>query len=78
MINEVIIDGIKYVAVDAVDEENTVYGFHCADCDIYKTKPPRNMAQVPLCCEEEYRQVNESCSQQECNGIKRIWKKKED
>lgn len=74
MINEVIIDGIKYVAVDEKFKEGD---FSCRDCDIYKAKVPQNMGQLPLCCEDEYCQVNESCCEQNYNGIKRIWKKED-
>lgn len=78
MINEVTIDGIKYVAVDEKINGNLDLDFSCRDCDIYKARVPQNMAQLPLCFEDEYCKVNESCCEQDCNGIKRIWKKKED
>lgn len=66
----VVIHGIKYKAVDSKRKRIT-----CWDCDIYKAKIPQNMVQLPLCCEDEYKKVNESCCEQFEKGIKRIWKK---
>lgn len=68
----VVIHGVKYKAVDS--KRNRV-DFTCKDCDIYKAKVPQSMMQLPLCCEEEYIKVNESCCEQFEKGIKRIWKK---
>ena len=39
MINEVVIQGIKYKAVDIKTEQ---VDFTCKDCDIYKAKIPQN------------------------------------
>lgn len=70
--NTVVIHGIKYKAIDSKLE----YGNStCGDCDIYIAKIPQFMMSVPLCCEEEYIKVNESCCEQFEKGIKRIWKK---
>jgi hypothetical protein len=68
----VVIHGIKYKAVDS---SLLFCNFTCCDCDIYKAKIPKSMMQLPLCCEEEYIKVNESCREQFDKGIKRIWKK---
>lgn len=73
MINEILIDGIKYIAVD--EKFNEALNSLCRDCDIYKARIPQNLAQLPLCFEDEYFQANESCYEQACKGIKRIWKK---
>lgn len=40
MTNEVVINGIKYVAVDEEPKEGN---FSCGDYDIYKAKVPQNM-----------------------------------
>lgn len=72
MKNTVVIHGVKYAAVDSKGE---LTDFTCADCDIYKVKIPQNMGQLPLCCEDEYKKVNDSCCKQFDKGIKRIWKK---
>lgn len=71
MKNTVVIHGIKYKAVDSKREDD----FTCKDCDIYKARIPQSMRMLPLCCEEEYIKVNESCCEQFEKGIKRIWKK---
>lgn len=68
----VVIHGIKYKAVDSNIEETD---FTCGCCDIYKAKIPKSMMSLPLCCEEKYIKVNESCCEQFEKGIKRIWKK---
>lgn len=68
--NTVVIHGVKYKAVDSKRKRIT-----CKDCDIYKAKMPQNMGQLPLCCEDAYKKVNDSCCEQFENGIKRIWKK---
>lgn len=68
----VVINGIKYKAVDS---SLLFCDFTCGDCDIYKTKIPQSMMQLPLCCEDEYKKVNESCREQFEKDIKRIWKK---
>lgn len=70
--NTVVIHGIKYKAVDSNRKKTD---FTCGDCDIYKAKIPQNMVQLPLCCEDEYKKVNESCCEQFEKGIIRIWKK---
>ena len=72
MKNTVVIHGVKYKAVDS---KRKLVDFTCKDCDIYKTKIPQNMGQLPLCCEDEYQKVNESCCEQFDKGIARIWKK---
>ena len=66
IINEIVIHGIKY---QAVDERLGDCNFTCKDCDIYKA-----MGQLPLCCEDKYIIVNKSCCKQYEKGIKRIWK----
>ena len=66
----VVIHGVKYKAVDTKRKD-----FTCKDCDIYKAKIPQNMVQLPLCCEDKYQKVNESCCEKFEKGIKRIWKK---
>lgn len=71
MINEVVIHGVKY---KAVDNEREQVDFTCKDCDIYKAKKPQNPWQLPLCCEDKYKKVNDSCCEQFDNGMKRIWK----
>ena len=72
IINEIVIHGIKY---QAVDERLGDCNFTCKDCDIYKAKIPQNMVQLPLCCVDKYIIVNKSCCKQYEKGIKRIWKK---
>jgi hypothetical protein len=69
MIDEVMINGIKYIAVDEEPKEGN---FSCKDCDIFKAQVPKNRMQIPLCVENE---VNEYCYELECRGIRRIWKK---
>ena len=44
MINEVVIHGVKYKAVDNKREQ---VDFTCKDCDIYKAKIPQNPWQLP-------------------------------
>lgn len=72
MKNIVVIHGVKYKAVDNKRES---IDFICGDCDIYKAKIPQSMMQLPLCCEEKYQKVNDSCREQFEKGMKRIWKK---
>lgn len=72
MKNTVVIHGIKYKAVDSKRKR---VGFTCKECDIYKARIPYSMRILPLCLEEEYIKVNESCCEQFDKGIKRIWKK---
>lgn len=72
MKHTIVINGIKYVAVDTPLTDD---GFGCRDCDIYKAKIPQSMMQLPLCCEDEYQRVNDSCCEQLERGISRIWKK---
>ena len=62
------INGIEYIPVDTPMEDC------CANCDIYKARPPQHMTQYPLCCDEENIKVNQSCCFQAAKGIKRIWK----
>ena len=71
MINEVVIHGVKYKAVDFKIEQ---VDFTCKYCDIYMAKIPQN-AQPPLCCEDKYKKVNDSCCEQFEKGIHRIWKR---
>lgn len=68
----IVINGVKYKAVDS---KSLSCDFTCGDCDIYKAKIPKSMMSLPLCCEEEYIKVNESCCEQSEKGITRIWKK---
>ena len=70
MKNTVVIHGIKYKAVDSKRKQVT-----CKDCDIYNAEIPHPMRILPLCLEDEYIKVNESCCEQFEKGIKRIWKK---
>ena len=72
MIQTIVINGIKYKAVDS---SLLFCNFTCGECDIYKAKIPQSMMQLPLCCEEEYINVNHSCCEQFEKRIKRIWKK---
>lgn len=68
----VIIHGVKYKAIDEPLDKTK---FRCADCDIYKAKIPRHLGSIPLCCEDKYEKVNDSCYKQFEKGFKRIWKK---
>lgn len=68
----IVIHGIKYQAVDKPAEECNLT---CKDCDIYKAKPPQHAFMYPLCCEEKYKKLNESCCEQFEKGINRKWKK---
>lgn len=68
----VVIHGVKYKAVDSKRKR---VDLTCKDCDIFKAKPPQHAFMYPLCCEEAYKKVNESCCEQFEKGIKRIWKK---
>lgn len=72
MKQSVVIHGIKYKAVDSKREQ---VGFTCKECDIYKARIPQSMRFLPLCLEDEYIKVNESCCEQFEKGVKRIWKK---
>lgn len=67
----VIINGIEYEPVDMPMGEAPS---KCLDCDIYKAKPPLRFFELPLCCEDKYSFVNESCWEQGNKGIIRIWK----
>lgn len=71
MKNTVVILGIKYKAVDSKQDKQVT----CKDCDIYKARIPQSMRMLPLCLEDEYIKVNESCCEQFGKRIKRIWKK---
>ena len=68
----VVIHGVKYQAVDSNTKSKYLT---CKNCDIYKAKIPKNMGQLPLCCEDKYQKVNKSCCKQFDKGIKRIWKR---
>ena len=68
----IVINGIEY---EAIDRSLLFCDITCGGCDIYQAKIPQSMMQFPLCCEEEYIKVNESCREQFAKGIKRIWKK---
>ena len=70
--NEVIINGIHYEAIDTPMIEGERY--NCLDCDIFKAQPPVMMFQDTLCLKEENYWVNESCCKKENEGINRIWK----
>ena len=75
MKNTVVIHGIKYKAVDSKQDKQEIEKFTCKDCDIYKARIPQSMRILPLCLEDKYIKVNESCCEQFEKGIKRIWKK---
>ena len=70
---DITINGVEYKPIDSQlqwSESN------CLDCDILKARLPQTMVELPLCCEKEFRGVNESCYEQSEKGIHRIWKKK--
>ena len=71
----VVIHGIKYKAVDSKQDKQEIENFTCKDCDIYKARIPKSMRILPLCFEDEYIKVKDSCCEQFEKGIKRIWKK---
>lgn len=75
MINEVTINGIKYIAVNKKLNGNLDYS--CIDCDIYKAQIPQNLSQLPLCYYGANSKVHASCYKQALKEIKRTWKKKD-
>lgn len=70
---ETIINGVKYKAVDTPIEEGT--DFTCRECDIFKAKIPLSMIEFPLCCREGNKKVQESCRAMISKHIKRLWKR---
>lgn len=72
MIRSIVIHGIKYQAVDIPSEKCDE---SCRDCDIYKARIPQHAFMPPLCCEDKYKRVNDSCSTQFEKGVNRKWKK---
>lgn len=67
----IIINGVEYIPVDT---PVTDYHYDCSDCEIFKSRPPRNMAEHPICCDIEYIEVNKSCCEMLRKDINRIWK----
>ena len=65
------INRVEYIPVDTPFE---AFPNGCSDCDIYKARPPQNMSQLPLCCDAEYKSVNQSCCLKLRQKINRIWK----
>lgn len=69
----VTINGIEYESVDTkiVDGMDV----SCRDCDIFKAKILKSLAEYPLCYETGSGKARMTCYSLACKGIKRIWKK---
>lgn len=70
----VTIDGVEYKPVDTPIQKGM--DVSCRECDIYKAKVPRSMAEYPLCYEvgKGGGKARQSCYGKAVRGIKRIWK----
>ena len=69
------IAGVEYEPVDTPIQKGM--DVSCRECDIYKAKVPRSMAEFPLCYEvgKGGGNARQSCYAKAVRGIKRIWKK---